>query len=202
MLSAAKHQQTGGLGKNLLKIYKSVRPGPYREIEENYLDEYFSKYIRSDAVVLDLGCGTGYFTRKIAKATPRVRGLDPNEDYIKIAKKGAKTKAVFDVAPLGQPDALSNIESASIDMVFMSDALLFYFVSPTAALPEDLSALLTEIYRVLKPGALFVNVEVHFQFWLSPVVWRRATHPFTILTEYSQRNFYVTPTFSQIFKPL
>ena len=78
----------------------------------------------------------------------------------------------------------------------MSDALLFYFVSPTAALPEDLSALLTEIYRVLKPGALFVNVESHFQFWLSP--WfGDEIHPFTILTEYSQRNFYVTPTFSQ-----
>lgn len=175
--------------------FKSIRPGPYREIEEKYLDEYFSKCINPDTVVLDIGCGTGYFTRKIAKATPHVTGLDPNENYIKIAKKGAKTKAAFAVAPLGEPNALSNIESASIDMVFMSDALLFYFVSPVAAQPEDLNALLTEINRVLRPGSVFVNVESHFQFWLSP--WfGDATHPFTILTEYSQRNFYVTPTFS------
>ena len=176
--------------------FKSVRPGPYREIEEHYLDEYFSKYISPDTVVLDIGCGTGYFTRKIAKATPHVIGLDPNEDYIKIAKNGAKTNAAFAVAPLGQPNALSNIKCASVDMVFMSDALLFYFVSPIASEPEDLRALLTEVNRVLKPGALFVNVESHFQFWLSP--WfGDEIHPFTILTEHSQRNFYVTPTFSE-----
>ena len=149
---------------------------------------------------MDLGCGTGYFTRKIAKHGCNVTGLDPSDEYIKLAKKGKQTDASFGVAPLGNPLSLK-IPTSSMDVVFISDALFFYFVSPTGPEPENITFLMEEIYRVLKPDGSFINIESHFQFWLSPW-YGDEQHPFTILTEYSRRNFYVTPTVSDYIKTI
>ena len=139
--------------------------------------------------------------QKIAKLGCEVTGLDPSQEYIKLAKKGKQTDASFGVAPLGKRQCLSQIPTSSVDVVFISDALLFYFVSPTGPEPENISFLMEEIHRVLRPDGSFINIESHFQFWLSPW-YGDEQHPFTILTEYSRRNFYVTPTSSEYIKTI
>lgn len=175
--------------------FGAIRPGPYRAVEEAYLDRYFPARMQPGWSVLDVGCGTGYFARKIATVGCHVTGLDPNPDYVAIARDGAPTTARFEVAPLGKPGALDMIASGSQDVVFMSDALLFYFVSPVGPVPEDIDTLMREVHRVLKPGGRFVNVESHFQFWLQPWLGDE-DRPFTVLTEHLSRTFAVTPPYS------
>jgi SAM-dependent methyltransferase len=175
--------------------FAAIRPGPYRAIEEAYLDRYFPERLTPGWKVIDLGCGTGHFTRKIAAVGCDALGLDPNPDYIAIARGGPATTARFEVAPLGKPGSLDAIAPESADAVFISDALLFYFVSPVGPDPEDIDYLMADIRRVLKPGGRFVNVESHFQFWLQPWLGDE-DRPFTVLTEHLDRRFAVTPSYS------
>ena len=62
-----------------------TRPTPYRFIEERFLDDYFRKNLAGQRV-LEIGCGTGFFTAKMAKKASQVIGIDYNADYIDIAR--------------------------------------------------------------------------------------------------------------------
>lgn len=181
--------------------FSSVLPGPYRSIEEAYLDNYINTRLDRTWRVLDLGCGTGYFTRKIASAGCDVVGMDPNPNYIKIARSGAKTTAKFETVQLGDVDALDSIREESIDAVFVSDAMLFYFVPAFGEKVGSIDDFMWSVHKVLKKGGKFINIESHFQFWLTP--WfGDVDRPFTVVTEHLSRKFLVTPTYSSYFQAI
>jgi SAM-dependent methyltransferase len=75
----------------------------------------------------------------------------------------------------------------------MSDALLFYFVSPTPKQTASIEVLFRDLKRILKPGGTFISVEPHSLFWLAPWLGD-PRRPFTVLTEHLHRWFSVTPT--------
>lgn len=94
--------------------------------------------------VLDIGCGTGYFTRRAARAvTPggHAVGIDPSRPVIDYATRLAPANCTFHLASaqaLPHPDA-------SFDVVISSLAIHHLH-------PDERLTALREMRRVLRPG--------------------------------------------------
>ncbi|MEV4241607.1 methyltransferase domain-containing protein [Nocardia sp. NPDC049737] len=92
--------------------------------------------------VLDIGCGTGYLTRRLASVAATVVGLDPSAAVLERARRiTAEPNCTYTV---GVAESLT-AEDDSFDVV--ANCLMLHH------LPEDLRATaLTEMRRVLRPG--------------------------------------------------
>ncbi len=180
---------------------KDIRPNLYKAVQESSLRSYFKKKFRNGGDVIDIGCGTGFYSKLMAESGAlNVLGIDPNADFIKIARRDENPRTRFETCEtIGQPDGLGSIPSASADFVYMSDALLFYFVAENPAQKGDPAALLGDIRRILRPGGVFISVEPHYQLWLAPWLGE-PSHPFTVLTEYARKTFGVTPNASMLIQ--
>ena len=104
--------------------------------------------VQQGQTVLDVGCGTGFFTVAAAEmvgSEGRIIALDASSGFLEEVSKKVKAAGINNVL-IVQRDALrSGLETASIDK-----ALLFGVI-PFPLLPLD--KLLPEMHRVLKPGA-------------------------------------------------
>lgn len=165
----------------------------YKAGEGAYLASYFKDRFDAGEVVLDLGCGPGFYARQIGETGADVTGIDPSATYIDKANQIQTPNVRFAVGDIGKTGGLEQIESDSVDTVFISDALLFYFVPPALDTGHDLNVLFDDIRRVLKPGGRLISVEPDHVFWLQP--WLGDTdRPFTLQTEYRHNTYRVTPT--------
>lgn len=104
--------------------------------------------VRPGQTILEVGCGTGFYTIPAAKMTGDggcVIAIDASSGFLReVAKK--IQKADLQNVQIMQRDALNTaLETESIDKV------LLFGVIPFPLLP--LEKLLPEMYRVLKPGA-------------------------------------------------
>ncbi|WKN60409.1 class I SAM-dependent methyltransferase (plasmid) [Rhodococcus opacus] len=99
--------------------------------------------------VLDIGCGTGYFSRRAARAVlpgGRVVGIDPSPPVIDYARRVAPPHCTFRLAGA---EALP-LHDASIDLVISN--LAVHHIPP-----ELRATALREAFRVLRPGGrLFI----------------------------------------------
>jgi len=177
--------------------FTSLRNNLYDAIQGNFLKKYFKKKFHSGDQIIDIGCGVGYYSNMISETGASVLGIDPNAEYIKIAKKNGYKGTKFKVIDVGVEGSLDSIPTASADYIFMSDALLFYFVPILENQKPDIQVLFNDIHRILKPDGLFINLEPHYIFWLLPWLGDEKK-PYTILTEYIHKTFGVTPTISQL----
>ena len=61
--------------------------------KDNYWKNEIIKKINSPKSILDLACGTGILTRKLAKkyTKSKILGIDISQDYLKIAEKNSST---------------------------------------------------------------------------------------------------------------
>ena len=171
----------------------------YGAVQKTFLKQWLPKKIKSGQKVLDLGCGPGVITKMIAQLGADVLGVDPNKNYIELAQKNPKN-ARFEALELDSPIALANIPSHSYDTVFMSDALLFYFVPYKREKPLSIRHLVEEIWRILKPGGAFLSLEPHPIFYLLPWLGEN-DRPFTIITEYLNSQWRINPPLQKMVKP-
>ncbi len=171
----------------------------YGAVQAHYLKDYFSRKISPDDEVLDVGCGTGIYAKMMAKAGAHVLGIDPSEEYIKIARDQALGNTRFEIMNIGTRGALDGIPDSSADFIFMSDALLFYFVPVFPERKDDIQILFADIRRILKPKGTFVSLEPHPVFWLAPWLGN-IDRPFTIVNEYMKKNFGVVPTTQKLIQ--
>ena len=105
--------------------------------------------VPAEALVLDVGCGSGWATRLLAQhaISGHVTGIDISDEMIRVAREssGAFPNADFEVASAEQlPFTDSEFTHA-----FSMESLYYY---------EDIAAALAEIHRVLRPRGLFVAV--------------------------------------------
>lgn len=112
-------------------------------------------------LVVDLACGTGDLARGAASAVPgaRVVGVDVSREMLREAVRlqgqaARPTYAVGDILRLGLADG-------SVDAITMG-----YGLRNT----PDLNAGLREIFRVLRPGGLLVNLDFYKP---ANALWRR-----------------------------
>lgn len=94
---------------------------------------------RAGERILDLGCGDGVLTARIAETGARVTGLDASEDMIAAARARGLDVAVADAHALEYEDAF--------DAVF-SNAALHWMTRP--------DEVIAGVARALKPGGRFV----------------------------------------------
>jgi len=109
--------------------------------------------------VLDIGCGWGFLARKFAADRAKVTCLDLSSVTLEIARReGSKQELTMDfVRSAAEHQPLK----CSFDIVTATDVLEHV---------EDLSAVIAEVSRVLKPGGLFGFVTVN-RNWLARFVY-------------------------------
>lgn len=170
----------------------------YGGVQWHFLEEYFYRCIRPGMRVVDLGCGTGIYSNLLASCGAKVLGVDPSDQYLEVAQRHAVEGTSFLKADIGDEGGLSTIPDESADVVFMSDALLFYFVPFFPGQKADIQVLLADIKRILKPGGLFLSLEPHAVFYLAP--WLGSVdRPFTVVTEYRDKQFGIVPPYAWLF---
>lgn len=99
--------------------------------------------------VLDLGCGTGALTLRVAQKNATVKGIDVNSQMLDIARKRAMEANLtqnMELCEMGVAE-LGSEESASYDVV--TSGLCFSELSE-----DEITYALKEISRILKPGGL------------------------------------------------
>lgn len=106
--------------------------------------------VTPDAVVVDVGCGTGYALRRLAPRVPRGRlvGVDPTPRMLAIARERAEADPDgHRIEFLQAPAERLPLESDVADVVLAFDAIDHW---------EDAPAGLREIARVLRPGGRLI----------------------------------------------
>lgn len=98
---------------------------------------------KHDLTVVDLGCGTGFFTELLAGSYEHVIGVDISSKMLNYTRLN-RSQAINLVA--GDAYKLP-FQSNSIDVIYSN--LVIQWCAP-------LDLALTEIFRVLKPGGLFL----------------------------------------------
>jgi trans-aconitate methyltransferase len=95
---------------------------------------------RADEAILDLGCGDGALTQKIAATGARVTGIDTCPDFLEAARaRGLNVRAL---------DAQKLDYEAEFDAVFTNAALHWM---------RDIDAVLAGVARAMKPSTRFVG---------------------------------------------
>ncbi|MDZ8224777.1 class I SAM-dependent methyltransferase [Nostoc sp. ChiVER01] len=113
--------------------------------------------IHSDSQVLDLCCSSGQTTQFLVKLSQNVTGLDASPKSLQRARQNVPL-AVY-------------LEAFAEKMPFADN--LFDVVHTSVALhemqPEQLRKIISEVYRVLKPGGVFTLVDFHAP--TNPIFW-------------------------------
>lgn len=107
--------------------------------------------LRAGEQVLEIGSGTGYFTRALAKTGAAVTAIDSSKAMAAYAGQRAQREGVNADFLVGDAAALP-LPDASFDLVAGVTVLCF------AAAPEKIIA---ETFRVLKPGGRMVIGELN-----------------------------------------
>ena len=99
--------------------------------------------------VIEFGCGTGYFTRAIAKNAKHVIATDISYDMLEMAKK--KLKDYENVSFQKADCKATDFSNKEFDTILMVN-LLHVIKEPSLALEES--------YRILKDGGLLITIDL------------------------------------------
>ena len=105
-----------------------------------------SKHLAPRMSVLELGCGTGYFTRELARSGAKIVALDVSPELLEIAR-----------ANCSAPNVRYEIQNA-YDLSY-PDAIFDSVVGSSVLHHLEIQDALREIYRVLKPGGTICFTE-------------------------------------------
>lgn len=114
------------------------------------VQDEFSRLIRGNEVVLDIGAGTGRFSLAIAKqlSTGKIICLDLSEEMLQHLKRKAEKEGLKDRIQILKGEAFaSGLENESVDLA-MSNSVFHELSNPEVVLAEML--------RVLKPSGWVV----------------------------------------------
>lgn len=128
----------------------SRRPVPDEAIYRHKLD-VTQRYFTEDSEVLEIGCGTGTTAIHHAPFVRRIRAIDMSENMIGIARAKAQEAGVGNVDfEVSRIDELE-VDDESLDVVLGLSIL---------HLVDDRQVVIDDVYRMLKPGGVFVSSTV------------------------------------------
>ena len=105
-----------------------------------------TEFIPAGSAVLELGCGTGYFTKEIIKTGAKVTAIDISPDLLAVARK-----------EVGAPNVVFMEENA-YRMTF-PDNHFDYIIGSSVLHHPDIPKALSEMFRMLKPGGRIAFTE-------------------------------------------
>jgi ubiquinone/menaquinone biosynthesis C-methylase UbiE len=111
--------------------------------------------VAAEAVVLDLGCGSGQVTMPLARDAARVLAVDVNAEAIKMLEERARSEGISNIQGLAQPIETLELEPESVDLV-VSNYALHHLRDP------DKEDALCRVYRWLRPGGRLVVGDMMF----------------------------------------
>ena len=106
--------------------------------------------INQGDVVMDFGCGPGFYTIEIAKKAKRVMAVDLSPEMLKKAQNKAAKAGVKNIEFLQSDGKNIEAEAGSLDLILL--VTVFHEV-------RESQAVLTEFHRILKPAGKLVIVE-------------------------------------------
>jgi ubiquinone/menaquinone biosynthesis C-methylase UbiE len=129
-------------------------------------EEFFHKYMINPAIldllgpvegksVLDVACGEGHFSRKLAelvKRNIRISGIDSSETLIRIAKERNKAFSDCIQFQVGDASRMDQVPSKAFDMAICNMALMFI---------KQYEDAIHEVARALKPEGMFIFSLLH-----------------------------------------
>jgi 2-polyprenyl-6-hydroxyphenyl methylase/3-demethylubiquinone-9 3-methyltransferase len=127
----------------LYLIQYSFNPARVGYFKKKLFDEL--KLNPQGKAALEVGCGGGILCEEIARMGFDVTGIDPSEHSLQIATSHAKASSLRINYTKGTGEALPCRDN-SFDIVFCCDVLEHV---------RDVPKVISEIFRVLKPGGIF-----------------------------------------------
>ncbi len=125
--------------------YDALWPGLHRQ---NELDFYLRRIQEFGGPVLELGCGTGQLTIRLAQAGVNVTGLDLSEPMLTHARRKASAQKV-DIVWV-RADCRDFVLNQQFGFSFFPANALLHLLHW-----RDLQACLTQVKKHLKPGGAF-----------------------------------------------
>jgi 2-polyprenyl-3-methyl-5-hydroxy-6-metoxy-1,4-benzoquinol methylase len=164
---------------------------------------FYLPYFQSKELVLDIGCGRGEFIELLIENGVKVKGIDLNQDMVDFCREKG-----FDVERINVFDYLSTVNDNTFDGIFMAQVVEHLST-------DELLNVVSMIYRVLKPGGLFVVETINVQsvyamsnwFYLDPT-HVKPVHPETLKFFLKQCGFkqvnmeYLSPVTEKKIDPL
>src|SRR5213596_3318520 len=108
--------------------------------------QMLSRHLGPGMNVLELGCGTGYFTRELARSGADVVAIDVSPDLLEVAKANCST-----------PNVRYEIQNAY--ELSCPDAVFDSVVGSSVLHHLEIEEAIREIYRVLKPSGTIYFTE-------------------------------------------
>jgi ubiquinone/menaquinone biosynthesis C-methylase UbiE len=109
--------------------------------------------LKSGDVVADIGCGTGYYTRRLAKAIGTngvVLAVDIQPEMLELLTNNLATERIFNVKPVLGTITDPKLPKSSVDLILMVD--VYHEFDHPYEMTESMC-------RALKPGGRMVFVE-------------------------------------------
>jgi 2-polyprenyl-3-methyl-5-hydroxy-6-metoxy-1,4-benzoquinol methylase len=138
------------MSEDMIKYYKD-RAREYEEIydwrdpkrqeEQDYMESELKKAFKN-LIVLDIGCGTGYWTQRISTTAERILGIDINETVLEIARS----------KDYGCPVEYKIMDAYNMKFDKHFTGVLATFML-SHVLKEDIPGWLAHVHSFLEPGA-------------------------------------------------
>ncbi|MEG9438816.1 methyltransferase domain-containing protein [Edaphobacter sp. HDX4] len=166
--------ETGNLFDNCAWLYAFCRERLFRDHTEEIAHALFPDGVDSQSIsVLEVGCGPGFYARRLAQRFPslRVCGVDQSTRLISWAQGRACSDELTNCRFVeGDVEQLSSYMK-QVDAVVSSRLLLVV---------ADRSAVISEMFRVLKPGGRLFLAEPTASFKTQiPISLMRVVNRFT-----------------------
>lgn len=140
---------------------------PERDTEERPEEVIAAMGLKAGDVVADIGCGTGYFSRRFAKAvgdTGKVYGVEIQPEFLEMLKERCAKEKITNIVPTLGTETDPLLPAGSCDWIFLAD-VYHEFQKPKEMLAAMLKALkpdghicLVE-YRLLGDTAKHIKAE-------------------------------------------
>src|SRR5437870_3622778 len=197
----AKIDATDSLFEQVAWLYAFCRERLFRDDTDRIILALWEKQIPPPGIkVVELGCGPGFYSRKLALRFPQivVTGVDRSQNQVRWAQQRAAdeniSNCVFErVNALALPS-----EDASFDVLIASR---IFTVLP------DRERAVTEMFRVLRPSGRCFIAEPRHAFWASiplMAMWLLASviHSGNGYREPRKATVLTTEAFEQLFRKL
>jgi ubiquinone/menaquinone biosynthesis C-methylase UbiE len=135
---------------------------PEREREEKPSALMKNLELAPDAVVADIGAGSGYFTFRLAEKVPqgKVFAVDIQPEMIALLKRGMRERQLTNVEPLLSEEKDTKLPRGAVDGILLVDAYHEF------SYPREM---LASMYWALKPGGRVYLLEYRAEDPLVPI---------------------------------